>query len=135
MKTNNRLSPQAVGYLLLLLASASMMMVGVVDRFAHDDLGALEAPIAELKNDTVTCGTTATLIHGNLTGAPGAKPRSMLLVNNSATQINIGGSGVTTSTGVDLCDGCSVDKVMNPNTYKAWCVAGSGTNIQVVWGQ
>lgn len=98
-----------------------------------DAVGAFStgSPLRALHTDAVSCGTTATSIADNLSGSA----RSMLLQNTSATAINIGGADVTTSKGIQVCDGCTAGKTFSVDTREAYCVVASGTvSLEVVWG-
>lgn len=90
---------------------------------------ALSQPIRDLKNTAVTCGASATLI------SPTGGASSMLLQNSSTTCVRVGGSGVTTSTGVSIGSGCPAGQVIGVDATRGWCAAESSTvAIQILYG-
>lgn len=110
------------------LSVAGGFSVSVEDEVESASTG---SPLRALHTDTVSCGTTATSIADNLSGSA----RSMLMQNTSATAINIGGADVTTSKGIQVCDGCTAGKTFSVDTREAHCVVASGTvNLEVIWG-
>lgn len=104
---------EALPYLILGLV---LMLVGIAPPVAR----ALSNPIAELQNSSVTCGATATLI------AP-AGTSSMCIENTSATCVNLGGSGVTTTTGLAVGSGCAGGQVFCADVKRMYCAAAAGT--------
>lgn len=104
---------EALPYLILGLV---LMLVGIAPPVAR----ALSNPIAELQNSSVTCAATATLI------AP-AGASSMCIENTSATCVNLGGSGVTTTTGLAVGSGCAGGQVFCADVKRMYCVAATGT--------
>lgn len=74
-------------------------------------------------HDTTTCGTTATLID------PGQRHYGGDCQNNSATEVFIGGSGVTTSAyGGKVCNDaatCLTGRFLAPTDM--YCVVAAGT--------
>jgi hypothetical protein len=90
---------------------------------------ALSTPLGELKNTAVSCGSTGDPEIIN----PGGT--SMCIQNSSATCVRIGGSGVTTATGLSIGDGCPGGKVYCADAKVAYCEAESSTvDVQVVYG-
>ena len=89
---------------------------------------ALSNPISELQNTSVSCGATATLI------APSGAS-TMCIENTSATCVQIGGSGVTTTTSLAVGNGCSGGQVFCADVKRMYCAAASGTvSVDVVYG-
>lgn len=106
---------------------------GAAQVAASDDVRPmLASPLAELRTTSVTCGTSATQI----TAAGNA---SMMIINTSATAVYVGGSDVDGSTsgttGIDVCDGCTVSKKLSVDAKEAYCVVASGSVVvEVLYG-
>lgn len=109
------------------LAALVVGLLVVLEREARADL-----TFKELRNSAVVaCGTSATEIAPS---AGSAFPQSMQIQNTSATAVYVGGSGVTTGTGIELCDGCAANQLWQGNVQKAYCIVASGSvNVQVAW--
>lgn len=104
--------------------AAILFLVGLAPPVAR----ALSNPIAELQNTSVTCGATATLI------APSGAS-SMCIENTSATCVQLGGSGITTATGLAVGSGCSGGQVFCADVKRMFCAASAGTvAVDVVFG-
>lgn len=115
---------------IVVVAPVAVVVVTVEDGRA-DIEPQLSAPLAQLKQHTVTCATTATALH------PGGAERasSFLVINSSTTAVRVGDEGVTSSTGADVCDGCNIGKTFSFDARKAWCIVASGTQaVEVVYG-
>lgn len=107
-----------------LVAAAILFLVGLAPPMAR----ALSNPVAELQNSSVTCGTSATLV------APSGAS-TMCIENTSATCVNLGGSGVTTTTGLAVGSGCSGGQVFCADVKRMYCIAAAGTvAVDVVFG-
>lgn len=107
-----------------LIAAAILFLVGLAPPVAR----ALSNPISELQNTSVTCGTSATSI------AP-AGASSICVENTSATCVQLGGSGVTTTTGLAVGNGCSAGQVFCADAKRMFCTASSGTvAVDVIFG-
>lgn len=107
-----------------LAAAAILFLVGLAPPVAR----ALSNPIAELQNSSVTCTGTATLI------APSGAS-SMCIENTSATCVNLGGSGVTTTTGLAIGSGCAGGQVFCADVKRMYCAAAAGSiAVDVVFG-
>jgi hypothetical protein len=107
-----------------IVAAAILFLVGLAPPVAR----ALSNPVAELQNTSVTCGTTATLI------APSGTS-SMCIENTSATCVNLGGSGVTTTTGLAVGSGCAGGQVFCADVKRMHCAAATGTvAVDVIFG-
>jgi len=112
---------EAAPYLILGLV---LMLVGLAPPIAH----ALSNPVVELQNTSVSCTGTATLI------APSGAS-TMCIENTSATCVQIGGSGVTSSTSLAIGSGCSGGQVFCADVKRMYCAAASGTiAVDVVYG-
>lgn len=100
-------------------------------------LGALglNSPLAEFRDKTVDCDATGD--PEAITPATNAPNFGSLCVQNtSATCVHLGGSGVTTTTGIDVGDGCAAGKVFCADVRKMWCESASGTvTVDVVYGE
>lgn len=107
-----------------IVAAAILFLVGLAPPVAR----ALSNPIAEFQNTSVTCAATATLI------APSGAS-SMCIENTSATCVNLGGSGVTTTTGLAVGNGCAGGQVFCADVKRMFCAASTGTvAVDVVFG-
>lgn len=107
-----------------LIIAGILFLVGLAPPVAR----ALSNPVAELQNTSVSCGSSATLI------APSGAS-TMCIENTSATCVNIGGSGVTTTTGLAVGSGCSGGQVFCADVKRMFCAASSGTvSVDVVFG-
>lgn len=90
---------------------------------------ALANPVRDLRDSTVTCGASATLIQ------PTGGMSSVFIQNTSSTCIRIGGVGVTTSTGLQVGDGCAAGKVIAMDATRGWCAAeSSSVEATLVYG-
>jgi hypothetical protein len=92
---------------------------------------ALANPIRDLRNVAVECGSTGDpeII------SPAGSASSMCIQNSSATCVRIGGSAVTTATGLSIGDACPGGKVFCADMTRAWCEAESSTiTVQVIYG-
>lgn len=117
-------------------SSIFLVVVGlVVGAIVTPQAMALATSLAELKNcDNVTVGasqavSTATCVSG--TGS------SLIIQNESASCIRVGGSGVTASTGIQVGDGCAAGQVVSIDARRAWMISESGdvTGVDVAWGE
>lgn len=92
---------------------------------------ALDAPLSELKDAEVACSaSTPTPIE-----AAGTRAESMMLANDSATCVRIGGSAVTATTGIAIGDGCTGGRTISLDVKKAYCLSTSGTiTIDTLYG-
>lgn len=107
-----------------LVVAAVLFLVGLAPPVAR----ALSNPISELQNTSVTCTGTATLI------APSGTS-SLCIENTSATCVQIGGSGVTTTTGLAVGSGCSGGQVFCADVKRLYCAATAGSvAVDVVYG-
>lgn len=100
---------------------------------------ALDKPLRRLRNDTVTCTTTPALVQP-ATSFITSRPRSMLLINPSATAVFFGESDVDGSTagnrGTSVCSsGCDWSVKWNPDVQEMYCYAGSSTQVEIIWGE
>lgn len=79
--------------------------------------------IRRIVSGTVTCAATATKVD-----CP-ANTRSVVVKNNSTTAVYLGGSGVTTSNGFDVCaTNCDV-RAVGWDTADLWCRVAAGTVV------
>jgi hypothetical protein len=111
----------------LILVIAGAVLVGL----SAPRVVALAMPIRDLKNAAVSCGSTGDpeVIQ------PSTSVSSMCIQNSSATCVRIGGSGVTTATGLSIGDGCPGGKVFCADMTRAWCEAeSSSVDVQVIYG-
>ena len=107
-----------------LVVAAILFFIGLAPPVAR----ALSNSIAELQNSSVTCGATATLI------APSGAS-SMCIENTSATCVQLGGSGITTTTGLAVGSGCSGGQVFCADVKRMYCAASAGSvAVDVVSG-
>lgn len=112
---------QALPYLILGLV---LMLVGIAPPVAR----ALSNPLSELQNASVSCGATATAI------APSGAS-SICVENTSATCVQIGGSGITTTTGLAIGSGCAGGQVFCADVKRMFCAASAGTvSVDVIFG-
>ena len=112
---------EAFPYLILGLV---LMFVGLAPPVAR----ALSNPLSELQNTSVSCGATATAI------APSGAS-SICVENTSATCVQIGGSGITTTTGLAVGSGCAGGQVFCADVKRMFCAASAGTvSVDVVFG-
>lgn len=112
---------EAIPYLILGLV---LMLVGIAPPIAH----ALSNPIAELQNTSVSCGATATAI------APSGAS-SMCIENVSTTCVQVGGPGITSTTGLAVGSGCSAGQVFCADVKRMFCAASAGTvSVDVMYG-
>lgn len=101
-----------------------LLLIGLGPPVVH----ALSNPVAELQNTSVSCTGSATLI------APSGAS-TMCIENTSATCVQIGGSGVTSSTSLAIGSGCSGGQVFCADVKRMYCAAASGTvSVDVVYG-
>jgi len=111
----------------LILAIAAVMLAAV----AAPRVVALANPIRDLRNVAVSCGSTGDPEIIQPTGSAS----SMCIQNSSATCVRIGGSAVTTATGLSIGDACPGGKVFCADMTRAWCEAESSTiEVQVIYG-
>jgi len=112
---------EALPYLILGLV---LMLVGLAPPVAR----ALSNPLSELQNTSVSCGATATAI------APSGAS-SICVENTSATCVQLGGSGITTTTGLAVGSGCAGGQVFCADVKRLFCAASAGTvSVDVVFG-
>lgn len=92
---------------------------------------ALDAPLSELKDAEVACSaSTPTPIE-----AAGTRAESIWISNGSATCVRIGGSGVTSTRGASIGDGCQDGTSISLDVKKAWCLSTSGTvTVDTLYG-
>ena len=90
---------------------------------------ALSTPLTDLKDSQVALNaSTATAI------APSGTS-SMCVQNTSATCVQIGGSAVTTTTGVAVGSGCAGGQVLCLDAKRAWGISTSGSiTVNVISG-
>lgn len=101
-----------------------LLFVGIAPPVAR----ALSNPLSELQNTSVSCGATATAI------APSGAS-SICVENTSATCVQIGGSGITTTTGLAVGSGCAGGQVFCADVKRMFCAASAGTvSVDVVFG-
>ena len=101
-----------------------LLFVGIAPPVAR----ALSNPLSELQNTSVSCGATATAI------APSGAS-SICVENTSATCVQIGGSGITTTTGLAVGSGCAGGQVFCADVKRMFCAASAGTvAVDVVFG-
>lgn len=110
----------------LLVGFIAALALALGQPIAH----ALSTPLAELQDTTVACDAT---------GAPEAiapsGASSICVENTSATCVQIGGSTVSTTTGVAIGDGCAGGTLFCADVKRLFCESTSGTvNVDVVFG-
>ena len=92
---------------------------------------ALANPIRDLRNVEVECNATGDPEVISPTGSAS----SMCIQNSSATCVRLGGSAVTTATGLSIGDGCPGGKVFCADMTRAWCESEAGDiTVQVIYG-
>jgi hypothetical protein len=115
------------------------VLVAALTFVAFPQIGnALDKPLATLKGgaaaNTVSCGDTATLIRPNASGGV----KSMVIKNDTANAVYIGGSAVDTTAGLSVCNtGCDYDTVLPMDVSQAYCIFGtadSQESIYITWG-
>jgi len=112
--------------IVIFIAAAAVLAVLSAPRVV-----ALANPIRDLRNVEVSCGSTSDPEIIQPTGSAS----SMCIQNSSATCVRIGGSAVTTATGLSIGDGCPGGKVFCADMTRAWCEAESSTiAVQVIYG-
>lgn len=112
----------------LLITVCLVIVIGALS--APKVLG-LANPIRDLKNVAVVCGATGDPEVISPTGSAS----SMCIQNSSATCVRIGGSGVTTATGLSIGDACPGGKVFCADMTRAWCESEAGdVTVQVIYG-
>lgn len=119
---------------MLPLAALVFGVLLAVERQAEARVPAAELEVAkaapadltfkDLEDTTVSCTTTATVIQP---GTLNRYAQSMQVQNTSATAVRIGGSGVTATTGIELCDGCAANQLWQGNVSRAYCIVASGS--------
>lgn len=79
-----------------------------------------------------SCGTTATKIAPRTATM---SPRSIVVVNNSATSVWVGGSTVDATDGVSVCNsGCDFTTSFQYDGQTLYCIAsGSAQDVKVLW--
>lgn len=92
----------------------------------------LAAPLGQLDNATVSVNATGD--PEELTsGTP--LPSSVCVQNTSATCVHVGGSAVTTTTGIAVGDGCAAGMVFCFDGRRAYAESASGSiDVEVVYG-
>lgn len=91
---------------------------------------ALSNPLSDLQNTTVSCGATG---DPELIAPSGAS--SICVQNTSTTCVHLGGSTVTTTTGLAIGDGCAGGQIFCADAKRMWCESASGSiDVEVVWG-
>lgn len=110
---------------------STVCLVVLIGALSAPKVLSLAMPIRDLKNVAVSCGST----DAPEVISPSPSPSSMCIQNSSATCVRIGGSGVTTTTGLSIGDGCPGGKVFCGDMARAWCEAESSTvDVQVIYG-
>lgn len=95
-----------------------------------ETLPALSNPLSDLQDTTVDCGATG---DPEIIAPSGAS--SMCVQNTSTTCVHLGGSAVTTATGVDIGDGCAGGQVFCADAKRMWCESAAGTiTVDVIFG-
>lgn len=108
-------APRVLALTALLATGTLAAKVGHVGPFAS----------AHLQNTTVSCATTVTEIK------PSANTVSMYIANSSATCISLGGTTVTTSTGMSLGSGCRDGIGTSIAFNAATCISRGGGSVTV----
>lgn len=95
-----------------------------------ENLPALSTPLSDLQDTTVVCGATG---DPELIAPSGAS--SICVENVSTTCVQIGGSAVSTTTGIAIGSGCAGGQVFCADAKRMWCESTSGNvSVDVVWG-
>lgn len=78
-----------------------------------------------------TVGTSATLLSA---GISQRDPRSVLVVNptGSGRSIFVGGSAVTTGTGLTIAEGGSIEIDLSTDSDDLYAIAAANTNIELL---
>ena len=109
----------------------TVCLVIVIGALSAPKVLSLANPIRDLRNVAVSCGSTADPEVIQPTGSAS----SMCIQNSSATCVRIGGSAVTTATGLSIGSGCPGGQVFCADMTRAWCEAeSSSVDVQVIYG-
>lgn len=96
---------------------------------------ALSTPLGALQNcDNVTVGDGAVVSSQTCMGTTGS---SIVIQNESASCIRVGGSAVAATTGIQVGDGCAAGQVLSVDAKVVYMISESGdvTGVDVVWGK
>lgn len=111
-----------------------LVVVALVALFGGPPVAkALSMPLAQVKNcDNITISSTAVSSETCM----GGWGSSVTVQNESATCIRVGGSGVTTTTGLSVGSGCAAGTVVTFDAKRAWMISSGAdvTGVDVVWG-
>ena len=96
----------------------------------------LSTPIGQLQNAAVVCpgsGAAAPI----RVPADGSNAASMMIYNSSTTCVRVGGSAVTSVTGVPIGSGCDGGVAMSVDAREAFCISSAvGTvTVQALFGK
>jgi hypothetical protein len=112
----------------------AVLVAAIVFVFGGPPLAhALSAPLGDLKNcDNITVGAAI----GHSRTCMSGFGSSIVVQNESATCIRVGGTGVTTTTGLSVGSGCAAGQVVTFDAKEIHFIstAGDVTGVDIVWG-
>ena len=88
--------------------------------------------LGRLHAETVTVGTTATVLDGDDTTRPTSPRLTVLIANTSGASIFLGGPAVTTTTGYALIAGAEV--TFDATNGAIYAVAAAATDVKLLEG-
>lgn len=111
---------------IMLVGFVAALALALGQPIAH----ALSTPLSVLQDTTVACNAA-----GDPEAIAPSGASSICVENTSATCVQIGGSTVSTTTGVAIGDGCAGGTLFCADVKRLFCEATSGTvNVDVVFG-
>lgn len=112
----------------------AVLVAAIVFVFGGPPLAhALSAPLGDLKNcDNITVGAAV----GHSKTCMGSFGSSITVQNDSATCIRVGGTGVTTTTGLSVGTGCAAGAVVTFDAKEIHYISSGAdvTGVDIVWG-
>jgi hypothetical protein len=112
----------------------AVLVAAIVFVFGGPPLAhALSAPLGDLKNcDNITV-SSAVLSSKTCMGSFGS---SITVQNDSATCLRVGGTGVTTTTGLSVGTGCAAGAVVTFDAKEIHYISSGAdvTGVDIVWG-
>lgn len=112
-------------FALILLTAAFVLVAG-----GPPVARALSTPLGALADTTIACDAT-----GDPEAIAPSGASSICVENTSATCVQIGGSTVSTTTGIAIGSGCSGGQVFCADVKRLWCESTAGSvNVDVVYG-